>query len=69
MLSLGKTSLTRYTGAVCATQGLITGLIPALILIGQPSWFTNELAIGIAAVGIVLYVIFFFTVKKEIPAS
>lgn len=69
VLSLGKTSLTRYTGAVCATQGIITAFLPALILIGQPSWFTNELAIGIAAVGIVLYVIFFFTVKKEIPAS
>lgn len=69
VLSLGKTSLTRYTGAVCATQGIITAFLPALILIGQPSWFTNELAIGIAVVGVVLYAIFFFTVKKEIPAS
>jgi hypothetical protein len=65
VLSLGKTSLTRYTGAVCATQGIITGFIPALILIGQPSWFTTELAIGIAVVGIVLDVIYFRTVKTE----
>lgn len=68
VLSLGKTSLTRYTGAVCATQGIITGLIPALILLGQPSWFTTELAIGIAAVAVVLDVIFFWTVKTN-PAT
>lgn len=68
VLSMGMTSLTRYTGAVCATQGIITGLIPALILLGQPSWFTTELAIGIAAVGIVLDVIYFQTVKTK-PAT
>jgi hypothetical protein len=69
VLSLGKTSLTRYTGAVCATQGIITGLIPALILIGQPSWFTTELAIAIAVVGIVLNVIYFRTVQTEAATS
>jgi hypothetical protein len=69
VLSLGKTSLTRYTGAVCATQGIITGLIPALILIGQPSWFTTELAIGIAVVGIVLNVIYFRTVQPVATTS
>ena len=68
VLSLGRTSLTRYTGAVCATQGIITGFIPALILIGQPDWFTNELAIAIAVVGIVLNVIYFRTVKPK-PAT
>ena len=69
VLSLGKTSLTRYTGAVCATQGIITGFIPALILIGQPDWFTTELAIAIAAVGIVLNVIYYGTVKTEAAAA
>ena len=68
VLSLGRTSLTRYTGAVCATQGIITGFIPALILIGQPDLFTNELAIAIAVVGIVLNVIYFRTVKPK-PAT
>jgi uncharacterized membrane protein len=67
VLSLGKTSLTRYTGAVCATQGIITGFIPALVLIGQPDLFTTELAIAIAVVGIVLNVIYYFTVKT--PAT
>lgn len=69
VLSLGKTSLTRYTGAVCATQGIITGFIPAMILIGQPSLFTTELAIAIAAVGIVLNVIYFWTVKTQAATS
>lgn len=69
VLSLGRTSLTRYTGAVCATQGIITGLIPALILIGQPSWFTTELAIAIAVVGIALNVIYFRTVQTEAATS
>jgi hypothetical protein len=69
VLSLGRTSLTRYTGAVCATQGIITGFIPALILIGEPSLFTTELAIAIAAVGIVLNVIYFRTVKTEAATS
>lgn len=69
VLSLGRTSLTRYTGAVCATQGIITGLIPALILIGQPDLFTTELAIAIAVVGIVLNVIYFRTVQTEAATS
>ena len=69
VLSLGRTSLTRYTGAVCATQGIITGFIPALILIGQPDLFTTELAIAIAAVGIVLNVIYYFTVKTPAPSA
>lgn len=68
LLSLDMASIARYTGAVCATQGIITGLIPALILLGQPSWFTTNLAITIAAVGIVLNVIYFLTVKTK-PAT
>lgn len=69
VLSLGRTSLTRYTGAVCATQGIITAFIPALILIGEPSLFTTELAIAIAVVGIVLYVTYYFTVKPAPSAA
>jgi putative amide transporter protein len=65
VLALGRGSLRRYTGAVCATQGIITGLVPALILIGQPSWVTNELAIGIAATAVVLDLLYVFTVKKQ----
>lgn len=69
VLSLGRTSLTRYTGAVCATQGIITGFIPALILIGQPDLFTTQLAVAIAVVGIVLNVIYYFRVKTPAPSA
>ena len=69
VLSLGRTSLTRYTGAVCATQGIITGLIPALILLGQPSWFTTELAVGIAVLSVILWVVYFARVKPEAAPS
>jgi hypothetical protein len=68
VLALGRTSLTRYTGAVCATQGLLTGWLPALILLGAallPSFLqiTNELAIALFVIMAVLDVIYFFTVK------
>lgn len=69
VLSLGKTRLTRYTGAVCATQGILTGLIPALILLGQPSWFTTELAIAIAVVLIILSVLYYPALRTQAAAA
>lgn len=63
VLSLGKASLTRFTGAVCATQGILTGLVPAFVLLAEPSLFTTELAIGIAVVLVVLYVVYYATMK------
>ncbi len=69
VLSLGKASLTRYTGAVCATQGILTGFVPALLLLGQDDLITNELAIGIAVVLAVLSVVYYFTVKTPAAAS
>jgi putative amide transporter protein len=68
VLSLGKTSLTRFTGAVCASQGILTAMVPALILLGQPSLFVTELAWAIAGILLVLYVVFYFTVKTA-PAT
>lgn len=74
VLSMGKTSLTRYTGAVCATQGLLTGWLPALILLGGallPDFallqITDELAIAIFVILAGLSVLYFFTVKT--PAT
>ena len=74
VLALGRTSLTRYTGAVCATQGLLTGWLPALILLGAallPSFLqiTNELAIAIFVILAVLDVIYYFTVKTPAASS
>lgn len=68
LLARGMGGLTRYTGAVCATQGIITGLIPAFILLAQPDLFDTPLAIFVAAVGIVLDVLYWFLVKPA-PAS
>jgi len=63
ILSMGRTSLTRFTGAVCLVQGLVTGLIPALILLGQPSWFGWGLCYFIAGVGIIDAIVFYALVK------
>lgn len=78
VLSLGKTSLTRYTGAVCATQGIFTGFFPAVVLLGGAGGanllpdvalvqITNEMAIAIAAILVVLSVVYYYTVKT--PAA
>jgi hypothetical protein len=75
VLSLGMTSLTRYTGAVCASMGLLTGWLPALILLGgslfpEPIFpVTNELAIAIFVILVALEVLFFFTVKTPSTSS
>ncbi len=72
VLSLGMTSLTRYTGAVCATQGLLTGWLPALLLLGGdllPIKITNELAIAIFVILAALSVLYFFTVKTPAAGS
>lgn len=63
VLSLGKTSFTKYTGAVCAAQGLYTGLLPALILLGVASYVTTTLAIIIAIAAIVTDIIFIVIFK------
>ena len=71
VLSMGKVSLTRYTGAVCATQGLLTGWLPALLLLGGdllPIKITNELAIAIFVILAALSVLYFFTVKTPAAA-
>lgn len=68
VLAMGRTSLTRYTGAVCASQGILTGWLPALLLLGAhllPSslQITNELAIAVFIALVALEVIWLFTVK------
>lgn len=58
VLGLGKTAYTKFTGAVCAAQGIYTGLIPAVILLNFSGAITGELAIALGAVGVVLDVVF-----------
>ncbi len=74
VLSMGRTSLTRYTGAVCASQGILTGWLPALLLLGAHLWpttlqITNELAVAVFVVLVVLEVVWYFTVKTPQTAA
>ncbi len=58
VLSLGKTALTKYTGAVCAAQGIYTGLIPAMILLNIPSAVSTTTAVVIGAIAVVTNLVF-----------
>lgn len=54
LLGRGREDLGRFTGAVCATQGWITGAIPAfLLLTGRWDDVNTLLAVLLALVGIV----------------
>jgi hypothetical protein len=49
-------SLTRYTGAVCAIQGWVTGWIPALLLLtGGYAAVSGTLAVALAVFGVVVF--------------
>ena len=49
-------SLGRYTGAVCAIQGWVTGWIPAfLLLVGVYEGYAGPLTIGLAVFGVVVF--------------
>jgi putative amide transporter protein len=65
VLALGKANFTRYTGAVCAAQGLYTGLLPALIFLNVSSFVTTTLAIVIACVAVVLDIAFIVLFKPR----
>ncbi len=47
VLGLKRDSLTRYTGAVCLTQGIVTGAIPAFLLMAG-RWGGNETLFAVA---------------------
>ena len=56
LLGLGVESLTRYTGAVAAIQGWLTGVIPAFLLMtGNWVEHTNTAAIVLAVAAVVLF--------------
>jgi len=67
ILSMGVTSWTRWTGAVCLTEGLITGMIPALLFLGEPQWVTMGYAVATGIVSLVLWVLYYFVVKTPAP--
>ncbi|MDN5860010.1 MAG: AmiS/UreI family transporter [Pseudonocardia sp.] len=56
LLGLKWESLGRYTGAVCAIQGWITGWIPALLLLtGSYAAVAGTLAVALAVFGVVVF--------------
>lgn len=57
VLGLRRENLSRYTGAVCAIQGWVTGWIPALLLLtGGYAGFAVPLAVVLAVFGVVVFV-------------
>ena len=65
VLGIGKTGYSKYTGAVCASQGVYTGLVPALILLNFSSAITVGLAIGIGAFALVSDVVLALLLKPS----
>ncbi len=74
LLGRGREDLGRFTGAVCATQGWITGAIPAfLLLTGRWADVNTLLAVLLAVVGVVgfgaLYPVMTRGQREEVVAS
>ena len=65
VLALGKTGLTKFTGAWCAAQGIYTGLVPAVVLLNIPSAVTTSFAVVIGVVSVGTFVIFFALMKPR----
>ena len=67
MLGRGQESLGRYTGAVAAVQGWVTGAIPAFLLLtgGWKELASKNLAIGLAVFGVVVFGALAVLVKPE----
>ena len=67
LLGRGQESLGRYTGAVAAVQGWVTGAIPAFLLLtgGWKELASKNLAIGLAVFGVVVFGALAVLVKQE----
>ncbi len=70
VLGLRMENLGRYTGAVCAIQGIVTGAIPAfLLLTGTWSDNTEAAAIALAVGGILVFLALWPVLRESSPAS
>lgn len=67
LLGRGRESLGRYTGAVAAVQGWVTGAIPAFLLLtdGWKEFASKDLAIGLAVFGVVVFAGLSFLVRAD----
>ncbi|MDT7706063.1 MAG: putative amide transporter protein [Pseudonocardiales bacterium] len=71
VLGLKRERLTRYTGAVCAIQGWVTGWAPAfLLLTGLYNGYKNQLALALAAFGILVFGVLYVRERPgKVPAA
>lgn len=68
LLGLKREGLTRYTGAVCAIQGWVTGTVPAfLLLTGHWTGNTNAAAIILAVFGVVVFGVLYPRLRAVTP--
>ena len=67
LLGRGRESLGRYTGAVAAVQGWVTGAIPAFLLLtdGWKEFASKDLAVGLAVFGVVVFAGLSFLVRAD----
>jgi hypothetical protein len=66
VLGLGKEALGRYTGAVCAIEGIITGAIPAFILLtGHWIGANTAVAFSLAIFSVVVFGLLFPALTKR----
>jgi hypothetical protein len=65
VLGLGKTSLTPFTGAWCASQGIYTALVPALVLLNFPDAVTSTFVVVIGAISVLTFVFWFLILKPR----
>ena len=70
LLARKQDGLGRYTGSVAAVQGIVTGLLPAfLIMTGRIADINaNTLAITYAVFGVVVFAALFFKMRTPAPA-
>lgn len=70
VLGLGLANFGRYTGAVCAIQGIVTGAIPAfLLLTGNWGDNTDAAAIALAIGGILVFAALWPVLRESSSAA
>ena len=70
VLGLGMENFGRYTGAVAAIQGIVTGAIPAfLLLTGNWSDNSDAAAIVLAAGGVIAFIVLWPMLRGSTPVS
>lgn len=70
LLARGRTSLTRYTGAVAAIEGIVTGAVPAfLLLTGRWADNTTLIATVLAAISLIAFIGLYPVLHRPAPGQ